>query len=313
MVLATSGAAGCGAITFGAAGGQTLQIDAAVLASGALANTIDGWAIGDTIDLQGVGTETQIALSVGNMLVLSGSAESVTLQFGPVQSFAGEVIRLISGGAGRTDVALDAPPVVTPGAGGTFTGGGPAVSVDSSITLTDAGNSFLASATVAITGGLEDGDVLSFANTSTAAFGNIQTTGYNAATGVLTLSSSGAAATLAQWQAALQSVSYSFDPSNADPTDGGIDTSRTVTWRGTVNFTVPSPVIGAEGVRPPRSNVGPCESCRDKSASLPPLVWQGHVPYMPGTRSTGTWRRVRDQIMKVRLVSRLRCAKRPVA
>jgi hypothetical protein len=117
LVLATSGAAGCGAITFGAAGGQTLQIDAAVLASGALANTIDGWAIGDTIDLQGVGTETQIALSVGNMLVLSGSAESVTLQFGPVQSFAGEVIRLTSGGAGGTDVALDAPPVVTPGAG----------------------------------------------------------------------------------------------------------------------------------------------------------------------------------------------------
>ena len=55
---------------------------------------------------------------------------------------------------------------------------------------------------------------------------------YNAVHGVLTLVSSGATATLAQWQAALRSITYSFT-ANGDPTGGGGDTTRTITW--TVN------------------------------------------------------------------------------
>ena len=232
LVLAASGAAGSGAITFGAAGGQTLQIDAVALeaGSGAFANTIDGWAIGETIDLRGIPAETQATLAAGNVLTLSGALTPVTLQLDPAQSFAGEVVRLTGDGAGGEDVTLDAQPVVTPAAGGTFTGGGPAVAVDRGTTVTDADSSTLASTTVSITGGFAEGDVLSFVNTSTLLFGNIQLASYDFNTGVLTLSSSGSTATLAQWDAALQSVSYAFSPSDGDPTGGGTDTSRTISY-----------------------------------------------------------------------------------
>ena len=41
---------------------------------------------------------------------------------------------------------------------------------------------------------------------------------------------SGDPATVGQWQTALQSVTYSFTPTNGDPTDGDTDTSRTIDW-----------------------------------------------------------------------------------
>ena len=68
-------------------------------------------------------------------------------------------------------------------------------------------------ATVSITGNFASGqDVLGFTNVP-ATMGNI--TGiYNAGTGVMTLTSAGATATLVQWQAALQSVTYSNSSDN---------------------------------------------------------------------------------------------------
>jgi hypothetical protein len=54
---------------------------------------------------------------------------------------------------------------------------------------------------VSITGNFHSGeDVLAFSNTSAVTYGNIAAS-YNAGTGVLTLTSSGGIATLAQWQA----------------------------------------------------------------------------------------------------------------
>jgi hypothetical protein len=38
---------------------------------------------------------------------------------------------------------------------------------------------------------------------------------------VLDLTSAGATATVAQWETALESVTYSFSPTDGDPTDGG--------------------------------------------------------------------------------------------
>ena len=68
------------------------------------------------------------------------------------------------------------------------------------ITVSDADNATLASATVWISGNFQSGqDVLSFANTA-----NI-TGGWNAATGMLTLTGSD---TLADYQAALRAVTY---------------------------------------------------------------------------------------------------------
>ncbi|KRQ08298.1 beta strand repeat-containing protein [Bradyrhizobium manausense] len=108
--------------------------------------------------------------------------------------------------------AVDTAPVVTDSSGQTSfikQGGnstGP-VKIDTGLTVTDADNATLASAKVQITGGFQSAeDVLAFTNNGST-MGNIAGS-YNASTGVLTLTSSGATATLAQWQAALEAVTY---------------------------------------------------------------------------------------------------------
>jgi hypothetical protein len=113
------------------------------------------------------------------------------------------------------------PPPVLAGAGNTasYTQGGAAVAVDGALTVSDAGSPTLTGATVAITGGFLAGDILSFANQ------NGISGSYNASTGVLTLSGS---ATLAAYQAALDSITFST--TNANPTISGTDSVRSVTW-----------------------------------------------------------------------------------
>ena len=64
-----------------------------------------------------------------------------------------------------------------------------------------------ASPTVAITGNFQSGEDLLALTSNPASMGNI-TASYDSATGVLTLSSAGASATLAQWQAALRAATY---------------------------------------------------------------------------------------------------------
>ncbi len=111
----------------------------------------------------------------------------------------------------------DAPMVAMSGAAATFTGGGSAVLVDAALAVGDVDNATLAGATVSISGGFQAGqDLLGFGG-NPATMGNIAGS-YNAASGVLTLSSAGATATLAQWQAALRSVVY--DNASATPIIG---------------------------------------------------------------------------------------------
>ncbi len=112
-------------------------------------------------------------------------------------------------------------PVVTAGTIVSFIGGAGAVVLDSGLQVSDGESLTLTGATVAIVTGLTAGDQLNF----TAQNGI--TGSYSAITGVLTLSG---AATLAQYQTALESVSYSFLPADADPTGAGLDTSRTIDW-----------------------------------------------------------------------------------
>lgn len=153
------------------------------------------------------------------------------------------------GGTGN-DVTLTAlvntaPVATTSGGTAAFIEGANVVStpvaIDSGITLTDADNMTLASATVAITGNFQASqDVLGFSNSNAAIFGNIVAS-YNSGMGVLTLTSSGATATVAQWQAALRAVTYtnsSDTPSTAsrtisfmanDGTSNSNVTTRTVT------------------------------------------------------------------------------------
>jgi len=121
----------------------------------------------------------------------------------------------------------DQTPIVTTAGSASFTARGngstPAV-VAPQVTITDRDNATLASAQVSIGAGFDaTNDALAF--TSSVATGNI-TASYNAATGVLTLTSAGSTATIAQWTTALQSVTYANQALNAG-------TRRTVTF--TVN------------------------------------------------------------------------------
>jgi hypothetical protein len=89
-----------------------------------------------------------------------------------------------------------------------YSGTAAPLSVDPGFTVSDADNVTLASATVSVTGNLQSSeDVLAFINTGAATYGNI-TASYNSTSGVLMLTSSGATATLAKWQAALEAVTY---------------------------------------------------------------------------------------------------------
>jgi hypothetical protein len=108
-----------------------------------------------------------------------------------------------------TVTATDQTPIVTTTGGVTdYTGGASAVTVDGGISVGDLDNATQSSAIVAITTGFHTGDVLGFTNTSNALFGNI-TASYNAATGVMTLTSAGATATNAQWANALSATNFS--------------------------------------------------------------------------------------------------------
>ncbi|GAB7534018.1 DUF4347 domain-containing protein [Burkholderia sp. 3C] len=156
-----------------------------------------------------------------------------------------------------TDV--DQTPVATPGSTGSvaFVSGDNVVStpvaIASGITLTDRDNATLASATVQIGAGFRaTEDVLAFANDG-ATMGNI-TASYDATTGTLTLSSAGSTATLAQWQAALRSVTYTdtaVTPNTAARTvivsvNDGVKTSAPITRTVTVTATHQTPVLGAD-------------------------------------------------------------------
>ncbi len=120
-------------------------------------------------------------------------------------------------------ITLQAKPTVVAGGTVSFSGGGSPVTLASGLTVTHLVSTTLANATVVV-GGLVSGDVLNFLNQG-GIVGN-----YVSGTGTLNLSG---VAALGTYQAALRSVTYSFNPGNGDPTNGGSGTSRAITW--TVN------------------------------------------------------------------------------
>jgi VCBS repeat-containing protein len=106
--------------------------------------------------------------------------------------------------------AVNDAPVLANTATLNYTENAAATAIHSAITVADVDNGTLSSATVSITGNFAAGqDVLGFTN---VAMGNISIS--SNAGGVLTLSSAGATATLAQWQAALRAVTYSNSSDN---------------------------------------------------------------------------------------------------
>ena len=113
------------------------------------------------------------------------------------------------------------PPTAGVGAtaAATFTGGGGPVTADASFTLQDGSSNLMTGATVSITAGELSGDTLGYTTQ------NAITGSYSG--GVLTLSGQG---TVAEYQSAIRSITFGFAPANADPTSGGTDTSRTISY-----------------------------------------------------------------------------------
>jgi hypothetical protein len=118
--------------------------------------------------------------------------------------------------------AVNDAPVVTASSGMTAASEQIAIAVDTGITVNDV-DTTLASATMSISGGFQSGqDVLAFTNNGST-MGNIAAS-YSAGTGELTLTSSGATATAAEWQAALRAVTYT------NTSDAPNTASRTISF-----------------------------------------------------------------------------------
>ncbi|HVY22476.1 MAG TPA: Ig-like domain-containing protein [Steroidobacteraceae bacterium] len=186
---------------------------------------------------------------------------ALTLNGGTLKDTAGNDATLTLNSVGSTaSVLVEAiPPVITTDAGSaSFVAADNATStpvvIDSGITLVDNGKSTLSSATISLTGNFQSGeDVLAFTNDGST-MGNIAAS-YSSATGVLTLTSSGGTATVAQWQSALRAVTYTdtaVTPSNATRTisfqaDDGLNVSATATRTITVTDTNQTPILTTSG------------------------------------------------------------------
>lgn len=149
-----------------------------------------------------------------------------------------------------TVTAVNQPPILTT-TGGSSTFNGTAVVIDSGLTLSDLDNRTMSSASVTISGNFfSKEDILIFINDGST-MGNI-TGSYNAGTGTLTLTSSGATSTIAQWQQALRSVTYSN-------TSTGSYTSaiRTITFTVSDGTAISNPATKTVKVPAPGANEPP--------------------------------------------------------
>lgn len=126
-----------------------------------------------------------------------------------------------------------------------YTENGSSVILSPALTISDVDNTTLASAQISISSGFISGDILNFVNDGST-MGNIVAS-YNSATGILTLTSSGATATLAQWQSALRSVSYHSTSETLSLTQ----MTRTISWKvsdGNLESTVDTSTLKVTGV-----------------------------------------------------------------
>ena len=145
-------------------------------------------------------------------------------------------------------VASNDKPVMTSGGSLTFTEGDAATVVDASVTLVDVDDTNLEGATLTLSAGFVSGeDLLTFVDTASI------TGSWNGATGVMSLTGT---ATLAEYQTALRSITYTNSAGDSPTSglrtlsfvvnDGDID-STTVTSAITVNKVNDLPVLTAGG------------------------------------------------------------------
>jgi VCBS repeat-containing protein len=113
------------------------------------------------------------------------------------------------------------PPAVVAGGTAIFRNAGSPVVLDAALTASDPDSSGNLTGAVVQIGGFITGDTLNFTGQN-----GISGT-FNATTATLTLSGK---SSVDNYQAALDSITYSFSPANGDPTGGGSHTSRTINW-----------------------------------------------------------------------------------
>jgi hypothetical protein len=119
------------------------------------------------------------------------------------------------------DLLTAAPPVLTVSGSAAYVERATGSAIEPALTVADVDSADLVGATVTIAAGLQSGDTLHFTNQ------NGISGSYDAATGVLTLSGT---ASVADYQAALRSVSFD-NLSNHNPTNSGLDPTRTIDWQ----------------------------------------------------------------------------------
>jgi RTX calcium-binding nonapeptide repeat (4 copies) len=108
-------------------GAQTLRLTASTLTDGDFDGTIDNFALGDLIDLQGIGLATSATLDENNLLTISGgSSGPIKLQLDPSEDYTGLGFALTPDGNGGTTIALVAEPgqVLNGGNGNDILSGG---------------------------------------------------------------------------------------------------------------------------------------------------------------------------------------------
>ncbi|MFM7035960.1 MAG: hypothetical protein ACKOYJ_12400, partial [Planctomycetia bacterium] len=164
------------------------------------------------------GASRTVKQSIFNAVTFSSTSDDPARTTNPTISVSDNGVALA--GASNTVVitGVNDAPVVAPSGSLAYTENGAAAAINSALTVTDVDSTNLTGATVSITAGFTAGDVLGFTTQ------NGITGSYNSATGVLTLSGS---ATVANYQAALRSVTYSSTSDNPTATSA----SRTVSWR----------------------------------------------------------------------------------
>jgi hypothetical protein len=174
-----------------------------------------GFASVAIADLDGNGGLDLVVANNGafdpNTLKIGPGSISVLLDAGNISAFQHSSL---------TIAAVDDRPTV--GAGNTILYGRQraAVTVDSGLTVGDVDNTTLAGATVTISNGRQAGDTLHFTDQNGIAGS------YDSNTGALTLTG---AATLAQYQTALRSVTFD-NSTNANPTNSSANLTRAITW-----------------------------------------------------------------------------------
>ena len=179
-----------------------------------------------TVDIT-AGTTMTLGTIVASALEVVGPAGAVVPMGDPVPTTGVITLQggtlVPDGSPSSPSVVADdsgsVPPVVTAGGAASYQAGGAPIALDAGLTVSDAETSFLSSATIAISAGFLLGDVLSV---GTAEAGIISS--YNAATGVLTLDGP---ASVAAYQTELDAIIY---VAAGDPTDGGADPARSITW-----------------------------------------------------------------------------------